>query len=272
MYAGSTLIFLKQFDNLFGTHQKIDRVARRHLQRLAPAHCFPSARQIIKFEGINGPDGMKRKTGGAEVPQHFYDPHDPSDTELIDAIEAHHAELVRSLKAGDRTRASFEAAWLAHAIVDGLTPAHHYPYEAELKELRGGLGQETRVSVKDKLLMPGENVRQRLANNWRLWGDNGLLAAHIAFELGVTIIAMPRRFKQSQPSVNHLREACDRELREIFEEAAQSIAALHVYDRFCTTGWTPALSKKIRKQLLPVIIRTVTLAWYSGLHEAGIAA
>src|SRR5690349_11509059 len=146
MYAGSTLFFLKKFDAIFGTHQKIDRVARRNLRQLQLNVEFPTSRQILRFEGINGPDGMKRKTGGADVPQHFYDPDNPEETDLTQMLEQHHAMLVASLKKGDIVRASFEAAWLSHAIVDGLTPAHHYPYEEELKKLRGGEGNETRVT------------------------------------------------------------------------------------------------------------------------------
>lgn len=268
MYAGSTLVFLKKFDSLFGTHQKIDRVARRNLRRLAPEQAFPSARQIIKFEGINGPDGMKRKAGGADVPQHFYVPDDPSSVDLLTAIETHHASMIKALKQRDSVRASFEAAWLAHAIVDGLTPAHQVPYEQELQRLRGGRSQESRVTVKDKLWMPGETMRQQIANNWRLWGDNGLLAAHLAFEIGIAITSLPRRFSISQPSSHHLREACDKEVRTIFEEAAQTVAALNLYDHFCSTGWTPTLSRKIRTELMPVIIRTVTMAWYAGLQAA----
>jgi hypothetical protein len=271
MYAGSTLVFLKKFDAIFGTHQKIDRVARRNLNRLVPEVSFPSSRQILRFEGINGPDGMKRKTGGAEVPQHFYNPDDPEESDLIQTLERHHAMLVKALRSGDATRASFEAAWLAHAIVDGLTPAHHFPYEAELKKLRGGLENDSRITLKDKLLMPGDNLRGMLANNWRMWGDNGLLAAHLAFEWGVTIISLPRRFTKSRPSQHQLSEACNRELKLVFQEAAEAVAELKLYEHFCKTGWTPTLSKKIRTELMPLIINTVTVAWYAGAREAAVA-
>ena len=32
--------------------------------------------------------------------------------------------------------AAFEAAWLAHAVTDGFTPAHHEPLEEQLEGLR----------------------------------------------------------------------------------------------------------------------------------------
>jgi hypothetical protein len=271
MYAGSTLVFLKKFDTIFGTHQKIDRIARRNLKILAPDMAFPSSRQILNFEGINGPDGMKRKAGGSEVPQHFYNPDNPEESDLVDTLQQHYDALVKALRENDATRASFEAAWLAHAIVDGLTPAHHFPYEEELRKLRGGLDNDSRVTLKDKIVMPGESMRDMLANNWRMWGDNGLLAAHLAFEWGVTIIAIPRRFKKSQPSLYQLSGANEQEIKEVFQEAASAIAELNLYENFCKTGWTPTLSKKIRTQLLPLIINTVTIAWYAGAQEAATA-
>ncbi len=55
---------------------------------------------------------------------------------LIELIKEHYKNLVKELQANNSERISFEAAWLAHAIVDGLTPAHHYPYEAETKRDR----------------------------------------------------------------------------------------------------------------------------------------
>ena len=44
------------------------------------------------------------------------------------------SDLRRAVK-NDKTRAAFEAAWLAHALTDGLTPAHHYPYQEAVSEL-----------------------------------------------------------------------------------------------------------------------------------------
>jgi hypothetical protein len=51
---------------------------------------------------------------------------------LLDIIADHHDEAYSgaSFQQPDTERA-FQAAWLAHAVVDGLTPAHHYPYESE---------------------------------------------------------------------------------------------------------------------------------------------
>src|SRR5579863_8983752 len=133
MYSGSTLT--KISGNILGAHQKIDRIARKQLEELLPGLHFPEISDILKFEGSDGPDGIKRKSPGKDEPHHYIDPFDISDTKLIDQLKHHYGELVQALKGTNDIRAAFEAAWLAHALVDGLTPAHHYPYEEKLKEL-----------------------------------------------------------------------------------------------------------------------------------------
>src|SRR5687767_13951007 len=149
MYAGTTL--RNKSGRLIGAHQKIDRVARRALGTLDSDNNFPEIKQILDFEGKNGPDGIKRKSPAQDEPWHFYNPEDPADDLLPQMIERHSKNLTAALRKNSAERASFEAAWLAHAIVDGLTPAHHYPFEDKLVELRGGEGIETRTSVKEKL-------------------------------------------------------------------------------------------------------------------------
>ncbi|QQS18416.1 hypothetical protein IPL68_07590 [Candidatus Saccharibacteria bacterium] len=178
---------------------KINRLAWQHLRGTETEVAlkrFPRVRQILTFEGSNGPDAIKRKTPAQDEPWHYYDPYDPADTKLLDIIAAHYNQLVAAISSGNDTRASFEAAWLAHAVVDGLTPAHHYPYEQELKRLRKGQGIETRRTPKEKLMMPGDTVREKMHNNWSMWGDKGLLATHIAFEAGIALLVLPMRYRK----------------------------------------------------------------------------
>ena len=145
MYSGSTLTNVS--GNIVGAHQKIDRSARKVLSGLLIDNSlFPSKKLILHFEGKNGPDSAKAKLDGEHAPWHFYDPFDPDDGLLIEQIESHFEKLVKSLKGENKERSAFEASWLAHAIVDGLTPAHHFPFEAELEKLRGE-GKETRDTV-----------------------------------------------------------------------------------------------------------------------------
>ncbi len=75
MYAGTTL--RTKSGRLGGTHQQIDRLARKRLAEIAPNYWFPDIKQILHFEGKNGPDGIKRKSPGVDEPWHFIDPHNP---------------------------------------------------------------------------------------------------------------------------------------------------------------------------------------------------
>lgn len=258
----------------FGAHQKIDRLARRKFELDATkgaAQLFPATKQILQFEGHNGPDAIKRKTPAQDEPWHYYDPYDETDTQILDIIAEHYENLVSALREENKTRASFEAAWLAHAVVDGLTPAHHYPYEQELKRLRGGKGIESRTSAKEKLVMPGDTMREKLRNNWQMWGDKGLLATHIAFEAGVALVILPLRFSRMSftprpKRVNYL---------DFFKSQAAVVAELKLYEQFYSSAWTPNLAKRVRRELVPVIVSTVAYIWQSAAesaHKKGKAA
>ncbi|HVI69628.1 MAG TPA: hypothetical protein VM581_04170, partial [Magnetospirillaceae bacterium] len=192
MYSGTTL--RNASGKIIGAHQKLDRVARRALETLAPDSGFPAIRDILHFEGKNGPDGIKSKSPARDEPWHYYDPMDPKDRQLIQLIERHSKNLTAALKRKDMEKAAFEAAWLAHALVDGLTPAHHFPLEEKLEELRGQ-GLETRTSIKDKLIVrsEGDTARTMFAKNWEFWGAKGVMTTHGLYEWGVATTIAPLR-------------------------------------------------------------------------------
>jgi len=270
MYSGSLLNPLKGFDAWFGTHQKINRVARAHLAGLyaGRGYTFPGARQINRFEGVNGPDGLKRKAPGQDELRHFYDPQKPSEATITAVIEEHYKQLVTALRDNNQPRASFEAAWLAHALVDGLTPAHHYPYEEELVKLRGGEGIESRDSLKKQILLPGETFTKQVHNNWKMFGDRGLLSTHFAFEMGIAVMISPLRVKLGRPSDEDLVLFRQKGVVETFRAHAHKIAELKMYDAFYKSGWTPKLARQVRRELVPVIVNMVTIAWYGAVAES----
>jgi hypothetical protein len=267
MYSGSTLTGYS--GRIMGAHQKIDRAARRCLKMALPEAQFPSIKRILHFEGGNGPDAIKRKSPAHDEPWHYMQPFDEKDTMLLDLIEEHYQLLIKALSKDDMVRAAFEAAWLAHAMVDGLTPAHHYPYEEKLEELRGGQDKESRNTVKTKIVMPGETKREQLSNNWKMWGVKGLLTTHGAFEWGVATIILPMRFKKrvevSEVEAEHIVE---QGIAPWFRRKAQGVAKLDLYDSFYEHGWTSKLAKDIRRELAPTIVRAVATAWSSAAIEA----
>lgn len=269
MYSGSTLT--KYSGRVIGAHQKIDRIARKHLTKLIGSQVnFPTSREILHFEGKNGPDAIKRKSPAKDELWHYYNPFDDSDTQIVEIIQDHYQQLVNELRAGNRERVAFEAAWLAHAIVDGLTPAHHFPYEEKLSELRGGAGIETRTTIKGKIVMPGETKREQVKNNWKMWGPKGLMTTHGLFEIGVASIIAPLSFADTVPTIADLRAVEELGVAEWFRRTAREIAVLDMYTRYQQKGWTPKLAYEVRHKLGPLIINNVTLSWFAALVESGL--
>lgn len=269
MYSGSTIT--KHSGKVIGTHQKIDRIARKHLRKVVHEPVsFPLSKDILRFEGKNGPDGIKRKSPAQDEPWHYYNPFDETDSSLLDLIQEHYKNLVLQLKAENNERASFEAAWLAHALVDGLTPAHHFPYEKELTKLRGGKAILERTTIKEKIVMPGGTRREKLKNNWKMWGPKGLMTTHGLFELGVATLIAPLGFGEAVPRHEDIDTFEEVGYIEWFRRSAREIAALEMYDRYYRTGWTPKLAYQVRHVLGPTIVKTVTLTWYNACLDAGI--
>ena len=269
MYSGTTLT--RYSGRILGAHQKVDRFARRHLTTLLDDDAlFPGIKLILHFEGKNGPDAIKRKSPARDEPWHYYSPFNRDDSKLIDLIKDHYTQLVRQLKRNNTERVAFEAAWLAHAIVDGLTPAHHYPYEEKLTELRGGKGIEDRVSIKKKLIIPGVTAREIVKNNWKMWGPKGLFSTHAFFEMGTAMLFLPLTFNDALPTKLDIEQLKKLGIIEIFQNTAKEIAVLDLYDIYYKRGWTPRLGNKVRKVLGPSLVRTVTLAWYSALIDSGL--
>lgn len=257
---------------VIGAHQKIDRLARIVLRPYLKINSeFPATKLILHFEGINGPDAIKRKSPSKDEPWHYYDPFDETDSSLVKIIDHHYKHLVLSLRKQDDVRAAFEAAWLAHAIVDGLTPAHHFPYEEKLAEIREGEGRETRTTLKHKLVMPGQTRGDQIKNNWKMWGPRGLLTTHGGFELGVATILAPisseKRFAFTKSDLAELDELG---LEGFFRLKAKEVAALGLFESYISHGWTPLLADRVSRRLLPAIIKPVSLAWYSAAREAGL--
>ena len=257
----------KHSGELIGTHRKIDKTARRMLSKyLDSARMFPSTEQILQFEGINGPDGLKRKSPGVDEPMHFINPQN-DDGVLISLIDNHHINLVKALASRNIERAAFEAAWMAHAITDGLTPAHHYPYQERVKELMKGKDYKQLFGIKIKGIMRGDSLAEALRNNWLYWGTNGIMTKHAAFEYGVAnLVAV---IPQKKLMLGMSRKNFDNiDYKKVFYHALERVDSLKMYDRFLEKGWTTELMSDTCNILIPEIIKTVALCWASCINEA----
>lgn len=258
---------------VFHAHQKIDRVAYRHLRRLVGRpESWPALRTILHFEGKRGPDASKLKNNpnAGELPWHFVDPFDTSDKALKQTLQYHYDELIGALKAKNEERSAFEAAWLAHALVDGLTPAHHYPYEEELEDLRGGEDRSNRTTVMRRIAVKGETHRESMKRSFKLVGPKGLLMTHTAFEAGAFMIMLPLTLDGAYPTADELASMRGIGMVAYFERQAREIGAMKLYDRFYKLGWTPKLARQVRNEMAPRMVSMVTLAWYSALIDAKV--
>jgi hypothetical protein len=250
---------------LFGAHQKIDKLARRSLKHDAN---FPKLAQILHFEGINGPDGIIKKSPGKNQPSHFFDPsaHNHDNSEIIDFIKYHFTELTDALENGSNVESAYQAAWIAHALVDGMTPAHHYPYHQELEKLRGS-GAETRDTIANKLIIKGDTKRQTVRKNWDYWGAKGLFTNHYMFEFGVSSAILFSKLKF--PKIENLAQINNQtELIDFFNLQVSKINELALYDKFMLHGWTPKLARQSRNLLLPIIVYSVASIWQSALDNS----
>jgi hypothetical protein len=264
MYSGTT--FRTKSGLVMGVHQKIDRVAHRHIKKHVPKTIhFPTTKDVLHFEGLNGPDGIKRKSPAKDEPWHYVDPKNPDDVALIGMIMDHIHNMSVALSEGNNERAAFEAAWMAHAITDGLTPAHHYPLEAKLEELRGGQSIETRITTKDKLVLPGKNRRHQIKNNWEYWGVKGVMTTHLGFELGVATTIAGLKFDDTSPSDEDFSAVDMDGYERAFKTILDTVDRLKMYDEYSRLGWTRHLATQTKKRLVPEIIKAVTLAWYQAV-------
>lgn len=259
----------KHSGELIGTHQKLDKSARWLLNKHLPIaqKKFPSIDEILYFEGIRGPDGLKRKSPGVDEPEHFIQP-GKDDGVLIGYIRNHHYNLVEALKSGNKERAAFEAAWMAHAITDGLTPAHHYPYQKVVDELMSDKDYKKLFGVEVKGIMRGNNLTQAARNNWLYWGAGGVMTKHIAFEYGVAYTISQIPMKRLAPKNIKNDEYKNPDYEKAFYTALDRVAALNMYDRFLQKGWNTELIVETREKLIPEIIRAISLAWASAILEA----
>lgn len=250
-------------------HQKLDRTARWLLARHLPVASieFPRIDDVLYFEGSRGPDGLKTKSPGVDEPMHFIDPNNDNGV-LIGYIRDHQYNLVRALERHDATRASFEAAWMAHAITDGLTPAHHFPYSKVVDELMGDHDYVRLFGKSFKGIMRGDNLAQTIRNNWLYIGAGGVMTKHIAFELGVanTIAATP--YKRLAPKDIKRADLNRANVEDVFYKSLDRIASIKMYDRFLSDGWNAQLVMETREILIPEIVRAITLAWAACIIES----
>lgn len=275
MYAG--FITSKRVVKRVGLHQRLDVAAYHMIGSYLPPGSFPTLKQVLHFEGYNGPDGLNTKVGlrpkglparddeAGEVsygpnPNHQYDP--VSDSGAIpERIASHYGALVHTLLAGDMIRSAFESAWLAHYVCDGLTPAHHFPLEQKIAEAAELAAEDVKAGDTSK-------VSALLKKNWTIWGAKGHMTTHMNFEMGIAfaLLIFPIKAEFSEHELVRARELGP---VEYFKAEARAVAALGLYNRFYEHGWTNDLAVTVKNRLAPQVARAIGTIWLLALLEAG---
>lgn len=274
MYSRATPF--EKADHIAGTHQKIDRAARlsfRQIKRdfLPESHIhFPKINEILRFEGSNGPDGIKTKSPGRDEPWHFISPNGDR-SKMFEYIKNHLENLSDALVYNNRERASFEAAWMAHAITDALTPAHQYPMEDKIIEISGKHPNE-RIKLNQKMFLPGETWRKKLSINWKYLGPKGVMSSHMLYEMGVAVLVTSLAAKKISklPSKQEIQRVLNGEFMDIFNEKINYIYSLKHYQSFIQKGWSAKLARETKTILLPEISSVVALAWLEAIRRAEV--
>ncbi len=261
MYSGTT--FRKGSGKIMGVHQRIDRAARRSLSKVIDKHSFPGIKDILHFEGSNGPDSIKFSVSNSK-PWHFINPDLPDDVKLLDIMDDHIMNLSIALRKNDTIRASYEAAWLAHAVVDGLTPPHHYSLDEKIKELWGKPLKEFE-KLRHRSIVKGSGPKDSIAKNWEYWGAGGHMTSHLMYEIGVALAIVPADYKNHGPNENDYIFLKKVGFRATFLESLHKVHDLRIFDRYKKTGWSRELAKETKEFLLPEIIKIVALAWYQAV-------
>lgn len=277
MFSTTTIIKNSKFSGkVAGTHQRLDQAARRCLTRaLLKGNYFPSSKEILHFEGMRGPDGLKRKSPGVDEPSHMLvNDSDVSEDDIardtrsvVELIKDYHWNLTQALRAQDHTRAAFEAAWLAHMLTDGLTPAHHFPLSHVQDTLMTDKEMMKIFGQPIKGLMHGRSALETMRNNWLYWGASGHMTKHIAYEYGVLMItaAMPPHALDIELKPEDFQEL---DIEKIFQQSLERVQQRQIYTRFINDGWTTELARETKEFLLPEIIHTIALGWYSAATAA----
>ena len=158
---------------------------------------------------------------------------------------------------------------MAHAITDALTPAHQYPMEDKIIEISGKHPSE-RVKLNQKMFLPGETWRKRLASNWKYLGPKGVMSSHMLYEMGVAVLITSIAAKKISkiPPAEEIERVKNGEFMTLFEEKIQFVFSKKYYQTFIQKGWSSKLARETKTVLLPEISSVVALAWFEALRRA----
>jgi hypothetical protein len=137
-----------------------------------------------------------------------------------------------------------------------------------LAKLRGGEERQTRKGLVGRGFVQGDTMLESWQRSLKLVGPKGLLTTHALFEAGAWAIMRPLRLHKAMPTAEELARLETEGVVAMFRHTAREIAELQIYHRFIARGWTRRLTRDVRRELAPRMVRMVTLAWYGAASQA----
>jgi len=265
-----TIFFINKKAENISAHQRLIRASRHAIMPyLPPKATFPSAQQIIHFEGKNGPDGLASKHAVSDAPSDFINPkklNGPLFNEIKDHIYNAHIAVKRQ----NDIRLNFELAWLSHLVIDGLTPAHHQPLKEQLKTIDSRTEEEVNSRIK-RVVYTSSDPIEALVNNWKRLGPRGIGTNHVTFETGIDFLIMPLtpRYLAGKITVTtaQLKKVKSGHFLDLYKKAILKIDSANLFERYEQSSWTTNLATDIRELLIPTAIHMVVLAWLAAIYK-----
>ena len=157
---------------------------------------------------------------------------------------------------------------MAHAITDALTPAHQFPMTDKIIEISGKKPEERDKLIK-KMFLSGENWRERILKNWEYIGPKGVMSSHMLYEMGVAtmITSIAAKKIMQAPTDEEILRVLSGDFMNLFEEKIKWVADQKYYERYLKKGWTAALARETKYELLPEISKIVALGWFEGIRR-----
>ena len=245
MNSGFTTFVTKGKIKNIGVHQKLDKLAFKLLPDETKR--VLDLKRILHFEGIDGPDGLKVKSSGDIG--HLWDP--VAKTGLLpEWIDHHFNNLVKALSKGDSVEIGFQAAWMAHYLTDGMTPAHHTDFKKE----------------ENHMIKEGATLK-RIQKKWLYWGYHGLMSSHVLFETGIAMYLMLTKVKSNFDN-ELVDEINSLGIKEVFQRETLKIAELKIYEDFMSNGWNPRLIRVIKNRVLTRIPELISATWEAAYKKS----
>ena len=136
-----------------------------------------------------------------------------------------------------------------------------------MAELRGE-ARHTRKGLAGRLYVKSDTISGSVKQSFKLVGPKGLLTNHAMFEAGAYSLIAPLSLTIAKPNEQELAAIKQNGILLTFKNTVHEVYNFKIYEQYSANGWTRALSRDVRRELAPRMVKMITLAWYAASQEA----